>query len=88
VHTIYFWADALQNLKELFRVLRPGGRLVLGFRESSPAAMAAFPAPVYRFYSTDELTALLEAAGFQDVRVTDSVNGSDLRMASARRGPP
>jgi SAM-dependent methyltransferase len=85
VHTIYFWPYALQNLRELFRVLRPGGRLVLGFRESSPAAIAAFPAPIYRFYSVDDLRALLEAAGFEDVHVTDSVNGSDLRMASARR---
>jgi ubiquinone/menaquinone biosynthesis C-methylase UbiE len=88
VHTIYFWADALQNLRELFRVLRPGGRLVVGFRERSPAAIAAFPESVYRFYSTDELRALLEAAGFEEVHVTEGGKGRDLRMALCRRGPP
>jgi SAM-dependent methyltransferase len=85
VHTIYFWPDALQNLKELVRVLRPGGRLVLGFRERSPAATASFPASVYRFYSVAEVKGLLEAAGFEDVRASESVTGSDLRIASGSR---
>jgi SAM-dependent methyltransferase len=86
VHTIYFWPDALQNLMELDRVLRPGGRLVLGFRERSPAAIAGFPASVYRFYTVDEVKGLLKAAGFEDVDVAKSVNGSDLWIASGRRG--
>jgi len=31
VHTLYFWDDPRQHLRELHRVLRPGGCLVVGF---------------------------------------------------------
>jgi SAM-dependent methyltransferase len=42
VHVVYFWSDPRPHLAELRRVLRPGGRLVLGFRpcevDSRPGA--------------------------------------------------
>jgi ubiquinone/menaquinone biosynthesis C-methylase UbiE len=86
VHTIYFWADPLQNLRELWRVLRPDGRLFLGCRERSAAATASFPASVYRFYSDDELTTLVRGAGFHGVQLNQAVAGNgDLRVVSAQK---
>jgi ubiquinone/menaquinone biosynthesis C-methylase UbiE len=64
VHTIYFWADAEKELAEIRRVLRPHGRLLLGFRESSPKAVAALPTSVYVWRSADEIRGLAAAAGF------------------------
>ncbi|HTJ40593.1 MAG TPA: class I SAM-dependent methyltransferase [Kofleriaceae bacterium] len=84
VHTMYFWPDAAAQLAEIRRVLRAGARFVLGFRERSDAAEAAFPAPTYRFYSTDETNALLAGAGFGDVDIRDGVSGPGLRIAVAR----
>jgi SAM-dependent methyltransferase len=84
VHTMYFWPDAAPQLAEIRRVLRPRARFVLGFRERSDAAIAAFPAPTYRFYSTDETAALLAGAGFADVEIRAGVSGPDLRIAVAR----
>jgi ubiquinone/menaquinone biosynthesis C-methylase UbiE len=64
VHTIYFWTEPMSCLRELRRVVQPGGRLVVGFRERSDEALAAFPASIYRLYSADEVLALLRDAGF------------------------
>jgi len=83
VHTLYFWSDPARALAELRRVLRPGGRLVLGFRERTDDAVARFPPPLYRFYSTDELTEMLANAGFAAVHVRVAASGPDLRIAIA-----
>jgi ubiquinone/menaquinone biosynthesis C-methylase UbiE len=84
VHTIYFWPEPAAQLAEVRRVLRPGARLFLGFRERSDAAIASFPPPTYRFYSTDEVAALLGEAGFAAVEMRAAVTGPDLRIAVAR----
>ncbi|HEY0989017.1 MAG TPA: class I SAM-dependent methyltransferase [Kofleriaceae bacterium] len=86
VHTIYFWPAPAQQLHELRRVLRPGARLVLGFRERSVEAVAQFPEPTYRFYSTDEIGALLADADMSNIGIRMSGTGHGLRIAVARAG--
>jgi ubiquinone/menaquinone biosynthesis C-methylase UbiE len=86
VHTIYFWPEPAQQLHELRRVLRAGARLVLGFRERSDEAMAQFPAPTYRFYSTDDVTRLLANAEFGNIEMRASTAGPGLRIAAGRAG--
>jgi SAM-dependent methyltransferase len=81
VHVLYFWPDPARALDELRRVLRPGGRLVLGYRERSADAVARFPAPTYRFHSSDDLVTMLIAAGFDDVAIRGAAAGHDLRIA-------
>jgi ubiquinone/menaquinone biosynthesis C-methylase UbiE len=83
VHTLYFWSDASAQLAEIRRVLRAGARFVLGFRERTEAALASFPAHVYRFYSNDEVAALLRGSGF-DAEVRPAASGPDLRIAIGR----
>lgn len=86
VHALYFWPDPAGQLGELRRVLRAGGRLVLGFRERSDDAVARFPAPTYRFYAAEELAALLAAADFSGVDTRAPAAGPGLRIAIARAG--
>ena len=70
VHTIYFWDDPGGTLDEIRRVLRPRGRLVLGFRARDDGAPAErYPPAVYTFHSREEVRSMLEASGYEEARV-------------------
>lgn len=47
VHTIYFWDELPAGLREIHRVLVPGGRVVLAFAPSSMACPAGSTPAVY-----------------------------------------
>lgn len=84
VHTIYFWPEPAKVFTEIRRVLRPGGRFVLGMRERTDAALAAFPASTYRFYSPEEVSQLLVDAGFDLVDNRAAEANTELRIVVAR----
>lgn len=81
VHTLYFWPDPVRELAELRRVLRRGGRLVLGFRPKEDEASRDFPGTVYRFHSRHDVEDMLLRVGFEKVRV-EALSSSSL-IASA-----
>lgn len=89
VHVVYFWRDLDGPLKEIARVLKPGGRLALLFRTSADeAAVQAFPPDVYRFPALKDMTAALAAAGFSvdaDATIGDPGAGPVLLVARLNR---
>ncbi len=68
VHTIYFWDDPVEHLEEAYRVMKPGGCIVIGYRSRADRrVMSEFPEPTYRFPSVEEVEVALMDAGFNSV---------------------
>ena len=74
-HTLYFWTDLERVARELGRVLKHDGRLVLGFGDDGDMRHA-FPSQVYTLRSPNDVRAALQHAGFTQVRVESSVCGA------------
>jgi SAM-dependent methyltransferase len=85
VHTLYFWPDLVPPFREIARVLKAGGRLVLAHR-SDKSAQREFPAPVYRFRYDDEVTDALREAGLTSADVVHrTVGRARISFRVARR---
>ena len=87
VHVLYFWKDAVPELQEVRRVLRPGGRLLLGYRPRDAEALAALPATVYSLRSVEETEGLLAQAGFVAIRSTRHSLGKSRFACTEGRSP-
>lgn len=63
-NTLYFWKDVPNDLAEICRVLKTGGRLALGIRSRSKMQNMPFTAYGFTMYEREEVEALLEVSGF------------------------
>jgi len=69
INCIYFWPDPIVDLKEIRRVLKVGGRVILSVRPKE--VLENFPPARHGFaiYSDSQLQNLLNEAGFSDIKI-------------------
>lgn len=89
LNALYFWHEPAGMLAEFARVLRPGGRLLLGFQP--PDQVRRWPGHRHGFiaHSAERLTKLLRTAGFNRIEqqsVRDSRLGDFIFLSAARVG--
>ena len=65
-NTIYFWKDPASNLKEIYRATKPGGKVVVGFRDSQQMENFNLDEDIFTTYSKEEVVRLLLEAGFSN----------------------
>ena len=73
LNTIYFWKDPEAAMRELARVIRPGGALVIGIE--APETLRAWPGHRYGFTirEPEEVIALAAEAGFGKAEVHEGL---------------
>jgi SAM-dependent methyltransferase len=67
VHTIYFWPDPPATIAEIARTLRPGGRMVLAFRDGAVPLPSRLDPRIYNAPTVETATGWLRDAGLTGV---------------------
>ena len=83
VHTLYFWKNPPEILRQLRESLREQGRLVLAFRVEGADIPERFRDPTYRFYTEDEVEQLLREAGFAEIQLVRAQHAKGVVHAVA-----
>ena len=69
--SIYFWPDPVCGLKEIYRVLKQGGKVMIASEMTDPekGKFWAKRCEGMTIYTAEQLAALMGKAGFSDVKV-------------------
>ncbi|HYF02304.1 MAG TPA: class I SAM-dependent methyltransferase [Patescibacteria group bacterium] len=89
LNTLYFWRDADAQIEELKRVLKPNGKMLIGFRPKHIVEALPFTKEGFTTYTQEDVRRLLETHGFavlkEELResMTKGFDGGDFETACA-----
>ena len=86
VNTLYFWPDPDVGLREIYRVLAPGGRLVVAVRSPESMQHFAFVNDIFTLYGREKLEALFGSSPFGSVHI-HALFEEQRTSASGQTGP-
>jgi len=69
VHTMYFWQSLEAGAAEIARVLRPRGKVVLGFLPKANMDRMKMPPDIFTSREPDDVLAALHDAGFNETEL-------------------
>lgn len=64
INTIYFWKNPDQIMNELYRILKPKGKLLLAFNSKKEMVKSRYNPEIFTFYELSEVENLLKEANF------------------------
>jgi ubiquinone/menaquinone biosynthesis C-methylase UbiE len=80
VNTIYFWQNPQEYATEITRVLKPGGKLAIGFIPETTMQKIPFAKYGFTHYSISAVSALIERTG---LTVTSAVTATEIVMSNS-----
>ena len=69
INTLYFWEEPEKYFLEIFRVVKPGGMVVVGFRDKEQMSKLSLDQNVFSTYTQEDLVLLLTDTGFSRPRI-------------------
>lgn len=69
VNTVYYWPDLHGGLREIARVMKPRGRVAVGFRPRHSVRMMTLGSADFQSYEADEIVEAMCNTGFERLQV-------------------
>jgi len=85
VNTVYFWKSLDEGFAEIHRVLKPLGRIAVGFLPKKRMARLNMPEDIFTARTPREVIEALERTGFKDVRIERPEPETPWNVAVAAR---
>lgn len=85
INTVYFWNSLESGFGEIYRVLKPRGRIAVGFLPKERMDRMGMPEDIFTTRSPQEIVGAMAKAGFKDVLVARPKPDTQWNVVVANR---